>query len=145
MLVASTTDETREVAEAFFAAATGGGAEAMDALLSPDATWWILGHGYRDRSKFLSTPAKAAEGMNTTGPINVLSSRYDLIALIADGDRADVEFEREIVWEGGGYEQNYVLSLQVSDGMVIALREYASGAAAKAAGRYRTGLRKDTD
>ncbi|HEY2330463.1 MAG TPA: nuclear transport factor 2 family protein [Acidimicrobiales bacterium] len=143
--MASTTEETRKVAEAFYAAATGGGAEAMDALISPDGTWWILGHGYRDRSKFLSTLQKAAEGMNADGPIKVISSRNELIGLVADGDRATVEFERDIEWEGGGYHQNYVLSLQVSDGMVTALREYASGAAAKAAGMYRTGLLKDDD
>src|ERR1700755_2484260 len=124
--MASTTEETRKGAEAFYAAATGGGAEAMDALIDPDGTWWILGHGYRDRSKFLATLQKAAEGMNANGPIQVISSRNDLIGLIAEGDRATIEFEREIVWEGGGYEQNYVISLQVSDGLVVALREYAN-------------------
>jgi ketosteroid isomerase-like protein len=141
--MASTTEETRKVAQAFYVAATEGGAEAMDALLSPDASWWILGHGPRDRSKFLSTLAKAAEGMASQGPIKLISSRNDLLALVADGDCATVEFERDIQWEGGGYQQNYVLSLRVSDGTVVSLREYASGAAAKAAGMYKTGLLKD--
>lgn len=141
--MASTTDETRRVAEAFYEAATGGGAQAMDALISSDASWWILGHGYRDRSKFLQTLEKAAEGMNANGPLKILSAKNDLIALIADGDRAAIEFERDIVWEGGGYHQNYHIALQVSDGMVVSLREYASGAAAKEAGMYRTGLLKD--
>jgi ketosteroid isomerase-like protein len=141
--MASTTEETRRVAEAFYEAATGGGAEAMDALISEDATWWILGHGYRDRSKFLATLQKAAEGMRADGPLTIVSSKNDLIALIADGDRAAIEFERDIVWEGGGYHQNYHIGLQVSDGMVVSLREYASGAAAKGAGMYRTGLLKD--
>jgi len=71
--MASTTEETRGVAEAFYEAATGGGAEAMDALISSDASWWILGHGYRDRSKFLQTLQKAAEGMNAGGPLKILS------------------------------------------------------------------------
>jgi ketosteroid isomerase-like protein len=75
----------------------------------------------------------------------MISSRNDIIALIAEGDRAVVEFEREMVWEGGGYHQNYVLSIQAGDGMVIALREYAGHAAAKAAGLLRTGLLKDGD
>ena len=56
----STTEETRAVAKKFYEAATGGGGEAMDALLAPDATWWILGYGFRDRSKFLKTLADAA-------------------------------------------------------------------------------------
>jgi ketosteroid isomerase-like protein len=141
--MASTTEETRAVAEAFYAAATGGGAQAMDALISKDASWWILGHGYRDRSKFLATLEKAAEGMNANGPIKITSAKNDLIALIADGDRAAIEFERNIEWEGGGYHQNYHIGLQVSDGMVVSLREYASGAAAKEAGMYNTGLLKD--
>jgi ketosteroid isomerase-like protein len=141
--MASSTEETRRVAEAFYEAATGGGAQAMDALISSDASWWILGHGYRDRSKFLQTLQKAAEGMAANGPLKILSTKNDLIALIADGDRAAIEFERDIVWEGGGYHQNYHLALQVSDGMVVSLREYASGAAAREAGMYRTGLLKD--
>jgi ketosteroid isomerase-like protein len=115
----------------------------MDALISKDASWWILGHGYRDRSKFLPTLQKAADGMNANGPLKILSATNELIALIADGDRAAIEFERNMVWEGGGYHQNYHLALQVSDGMVVSLREYASGAAAKEAGMYRTGLLQD--
>jgi ketosteroid isomerase-like protein len=141
--MASTTQETRRVAEAFYQAATGGGAEAMDALISPDASWWILGHGPRDRSKFLSTLQKAAEGMSADGPLKIISSQNDLIALIAEGDWAAIEFERDIVWEGGGYHQNYHLALRVSDGLVVSLREYASGAAAKEAGMYRKGLLED--
>lgn len=141
--MASTTEETRKVAQAFYEAATGGGGEAMDALLAPDATWWILGHGYRDRSKFLRTLQKAAEGMSADGPIEVLSSRQDLISMVVEGDRAVIEFERDIQWQGGGYEQAYVLSLQVRDGLVIAFREYASATAAKKAGMYRTGLLQD--
>jgi len=139
----STTEETRKVAEAFYEAATGGGAEAMDALISSEASWWILGHGYRDRSKFLATLQKAAEGMQADGPLKIISANNELLALIADGDRAAIEFERDIVWEGGGYHQNYHVALQVSDGKVVSLREYASGAAAKEAGMYRTGLLKD--
>jgi ketosteroid isomerase-like protein len=115
----------------------------MDGLLSPDAVWWILGHGFRDRSRFLETLNKAAEGMSANGPLEITSARNDLLALLADGDRAAIEFERDIVWDGGGYHQNYHLALQVSDGKVVSLREYASGAAAKAAGMYRTGLLQD--
>jgi uncharacterized protein len=137
------TQETRAVAQAFYEAATSGGAEAMDALLAPDATWWILGHGYRDRSKFLKTLADAAAGMQSQGPIEVTSTRLELIALIADGDKAGIEFEREIVWDGGGYHQNYYLGLTVRDGLVVAFREYASGAAAKRAGLYDRGLLED--
>jgi ketosteroid isomerase-like protein len=139
----STTEETRVVAQAFYEAATGGGGEAMDALLAPDATWWILGHGYRDRSKFLKTLADAAAGMESRGPIEVTSMRLELIALIVDGDKAGIEFEREITWEGGGYHQNYYLGLTVSDGLVVAFREYASSAAAKKAGLYDKGLLED--
>ena len=139
----SATEETRAVAKQFYEAATGGGAEAMDALLAPDATWWILGHGYRDRSKFLKTLADAAAGMESKGPIEVTSMRLDLIALIADGDKAGIEFEREITWEGGGHHQNYYLGLTVSDGLVVAFREYASSAAAKKAGLYDRGLLED--
>ena len=139
----STTEETRAVAKQFYEAAAGGGAEAMDALLAPDATWWILGHGYRDRSKFLETLADAAAGMESRGPIEVTSMRLDLIALIADGDKAGIEFEREITWDGGGYHQNYYLGLTVSDGLVVAFREYASSAAAKKAGLYDRGLLED--
>jgi uncharacterized protein len=139
----STTQETRAVAQAFYEAATSGGAEAMDALLAPDASWWILGHGYRDRSTFLKTLADAAAGMQSKGPIEVTSMRLELIALIADGDKAGIEFEREIVWEGGGYHQNYYLGLTVSDGLVVAFREYASGAAAKKARLYDRGLLED--
>ena len=131
------------MAQKFYEAATGGGGEAMDALLAPDATWWILGHGFRDRSKFLKTLADAAAGMQSRGPIEVKSTRLELIALMADGDKAGIEFEREIVWEGGGYHQNYYLGLTVSDGMVVAFREYASSKAAKDAGLYDKGLLKD--
>jgi ketosteroid isomerase-like protein len=132
--MSSTTEQTRAVALALFEASRRSGAGAvfvevggpaeMDALLHPEATWWIAGAGFVPRSLFVKAHQLAAGGPPP------LPTRFsmELVSLVVDGDRAAIEMALDTAWEGGEYQQNYHHAIQVSDGKIISLRQYSRNA-----------------
>jgi ketosteroid isomerase-like protein len=130
----STTEETRAVALALFEASRRSGAgavhvevsgaEEIDALLAPDATWWIAGAGYVPRNLFVKAHELAAGGP----PPEPTHFRMELVGLVVDGDRAAIEMELDTAWDGGEYKQNYHHAIQVSDGKIVSLRQYSRNA-----------------
>ncbi|MCU1346917.1 MAG: hypothetical protein JWL70_3183 [Acidimicrobiia bacterium] len=102
------------------------GAHEIDALLAPDATWWIVGVGNVPRNLFM----KAHELVAEEPPVPT-SLRFDLVNLVVEGDRAAIEMEIDTTWDGGEYRNNYHHSIKVSDGLITELRQYQGAAPAK--------------
>ncbi len=95
------------------------GAHEIDALLHPDATWWILGAGYVPRNLFMKAHELVAEE-----PPTPTFLRFDLVGLVVEGDRAAIEMEIETTWDGGEYRNQYHHAIKVSDGLIMELRQY---------------------
>lgn len=128
------TEETRSVALAFFEAVRRSGAGAVkvetvgageiDAMLAPDATWWIAGAGVIPRELFM----KAHELRDGGDPPEPTHFRMDLVGLTVEGERAALEMDLDTAWDGGEYKQSYHHVIRVVDGRIVELRQYQGNA-----------------
>jgi ketosteroid isomerase-like protein len=110
------TEQTRAVALKLFEVMED--IPALDALIAPDADLWAVGAGDLVRSRFVEMHANY---MNRPEP---LSRRTKLLGLVAEGDRASIEMEWELVWPDFSFLQNYHHVLTVRDGKIVAMRMY---------------------
>lgn len=111
-----TEEETRRVATALFEAMED--IPALDALIAPDATVWVLGAGYLNRADFIAIHKPYIDRPEPT------ARRTKLHGLIVDGERAAIEMEWEISWPDVTYHQFYHHVLTVRDGKIQSLRLY---------------------
>jgi ketosteroid isomerase-like protein len=91
--------------------------EEMDATIAVDATMWFAGHGCVDRSKW--GPAHSGRDRPTATFV-----RVELKSLLVEGDKAVLEMITEKIWPGGGYLKFHSIHLWVSQGKIVALRQY---------------------
>ncbi len=115
---ASTTEETRKAAMAYFEAGKRQNVEEMDATMAPDATMWFAGTGCVDRSQF--GPAH----YNHNRPPSTFK-RVEFKGLTVEGDRAVLEMITEQAWPGGGYLKFHSIHLRVSQGRIVDVRQYS--------------------
>lgn len=101
-----------------------GDADALGALMTPDATWWVLGKGPRDTAARPREPFLQALGGALTvfsGPVS-----FTIQGITAEGDRVAVEADSHAdLRKGGTYDNMYhFLFLFAADGKIAAVREY---------------------
>jgi ketosteroid isomerase-like protein len=106
----------KAVALAFLQAMADGDLVRLDALLHPQARWWVLGWGERDKTSFLTA---------LTSTIADASSRsMQVVGVTAEGDRVAVEAQGEFVQPKGAYRNTYHYLFRVRDGVIVEGREY---------------------
>lgn len=121
---------TREVAEGWFAALTGGDAERAIGFLAEDIEWinYAPVPGYNDRMPWIGTyhgPADVLDSLKVfLGVVDVGEER--LLELTVEGDRAvGVLHERSMVKETGQtFEIEFVQHLTVRDGKIVRWKSY---------------------
>lgn len=121
-----TTESTRMVVLEFFTALRDANPAGMRRGLADHATWWLSGdlptsgtwHGPDEiLDHFL---AAMFATLDSTKDVT-----QHLHHLVADGDRAVAEWtSKAITLQGEPYENDYLVSFQVSGGLIVAVREY---------------------
>jgi len=117
-------DAERTVA-AFFVALDTGDVAAARQVMAPDMTWTVMGRGVPGAGTHTGPDAIFA----TIAPIQALfapgSPEITLRWLTSNEDRVVMETRGggQFV-DGRSYDNNYVMSIDVKDGQVVALREY---------------------
>ena len=121
---------TRAVVERYVAAvAAGDGATARE-LFAESATWQLSGDmpmsgTWRGRDSILDEFLAGALGNYEPGSI-----RLEITAIVADGDRAVVEWTSRTL-RGAPYENFCIAAFTVRDGKIQAVREYMDTAYAQ--------------
>ena len=119
------TNEAERVVFGFFSALGSGDLEAARALMSPDMTWQVMGRGVPGEgvhrgpdaifAVILPIRALFEPGSPVITPRNITSNAKTVVIESHGGGR---------LRDGREYDNNYVMSLDVADGKVTALREY---------------------
>ncbi|MDB5423243.1 MAG: hypothetical protein JWQ29_659 [Phenylobacterium sp.] len=116
--------DTRRVAMAF----AKGGVEEQDRLLAPNALFWALGIGYLDRAQYI------AMHQPKSGPVRSKPTSYKqtINYVLTEGQMADIDMEKYVVWPDFTYDQKYNILFQVQDGQICLLKIFSNSAMAKA-------------
>jgi len=122
-----TTDsqDTRAVVERYVAAVEAGDGTTIRELFAETATWHLFGDmpmsgTWRGRDTILDEFLAGALGNYEPGSI-----RLEITAMVADGDRAVVEWtSRARTLRGEPYENFCIGAFTVRDGKIQAVREY---------------------
>ena len=118
-------EATKWIALSFIEHCFKGDVEQAMAMLSPDATWWVLGDpgtlkvsGHRDRARI----ARFLENVRRSFPDGL---EANIEGLTAEGERVAVEANSTArMSDGKPYNNRYHFLVKVRDGRVIEMREY---------------------
>ena len=118
-----TTDANRAAALAMLEAIAASDVAAMGALAAPNATWWTLGHGPREKAASFEAmlpglPATLARVFD--GPI-----QFTIQGVTAEGDRVAIEADSLAKLNAGGtYANRYHWLFIFEGGKIATIREY---------------------
>ncbi len=106
-----------ESAVALLEAFRTGDRPAIDSLLHPEATWWLLGRGEVETGPFLDMICQAA-GTLASQPMTIVGTT-------CEGDRVAVEATGNMsLPDGTPYCNNYHFLMRFRDGRIIEGKEY---------------------
>ena len=109
-------EANKAVVRAYILATDQGDMPRIDALLAPDAHWWILARQNYDRKTIMAINQKRF-------PAEV-KRQSQILGMTADGDRVAVEYETAIMANGAmGYHIFHHLFI-VRNGAIVSGREY---------------------
>ncbi|MCA9509353.1 MAG: nuclear transport factor 2 family protein [Myxococcota bacterium] len=110
------TEANREAALRFIQSMARGVLD--EALLAPDATWWVPGTGTLDKAGFQHLVTAFHEAC--TGPVTMTVD-----GVTAEGDRVAVEAhsEAELV-NGASYRNTYHFLFEFEQGRIVHVKEY---------------------
>lgn len=100
----------------FLAAIAAGDLGRIDALLHPEASWWIQGWGTQPRARFL---ASLSATIARAG-----SRSMEIVAVTAEADRVAVAAEGAFAFPEGTYANSYHYLFTLRDGQIRDGREY---------------------
>lgn len=98
--------------------------DAILAMMTEDATWWLNGKPHLHPDAGTRTKAQMAEAWRTMfaaldGPLHL-----DLVGMVEEDDRIAAELRsRATTRTGGRYENGYVMLFTVRDGRISQVRE----------------------
>ena len=124
--------DTRTVVERYVAAVEAGDGATVRELFAESATWQLFGDmpmsgTWRGRDTIIDDFLAGALGNYEPGSI-----RLEITAIVADGDRAAVEWtSRARTLRGEPYENFCIGAFTVRDGKIQAVREYMDTAYAR--------------
>lgn len=109
-------ENNKAIALAYVRATDRGDIAAMDAVIAPDATWWIVGRRDYDRETIMAIN----KGRYKTGDFRTSS----ILGMVAEQERVAIEYETATT-EGGvrSYRVFHHLFV-IRDGMIRSAREY---------------------
>ena len=108
-------EANKQIARAFLKAIADGDLDAVEALLHPEAKWWIIGVGDLDRPSLV-------EGLKML--IAADPRTLDVTGILAEGDQVAVEMTGEMVYPGRVYQNQYHNLFRIQDGQSIHGKEY---------------------
>jgi len=106
----------KAVARSFFEAIVAGDTVAIDALVHPQAHWWVQGWGDLSRMAFLNGLGQTIARARTR--------RYAVVTLTAEQDRVAVEATASFEFPEGTYQNTYHFLFRMSDGRIVEGKEY---------------------
>lgn len=107
----------RESAVALLEAFRKGDRPAIDALLHPEASWWVLGRGEVEIGTFLDMICQAAGTLE--------SEPMTIVGTTCEGDRIAIEASGNMsLPDGTPYCNNYHFLMRFRDGRIIEGKEY---------------------
>ncbi len=118
------TDSPKDVVTQFLRAVESGDEATLEALQTPDCTWWIIGHGTMSRAEYMAT----VRSMLMTAQ----SRKVEIIGMIGEGDTVAAEIRSEMHFGAGVYRNAYHDLFVVRDGRIVHGREYFDTAAVEA-------------
>ncbi|CAM8626230.1 MAG: nuclear transport factor 2 family protein [Sphingobium sp.] len=123
MTIASPQPDPARTGQDFLDAIVAGDLDAIDALLAPDATWWVQGWGMLDRSALMRGLA---------GTIGRSGARaMTILRTTAQDDRVAIEAEGRFSFAEGEYCNSYVYVLAIdAQGRIAQGKEYLDTAVA---------------
>jgi ketosteroid isomerase-like protein len=119
------TEQTKQLASAFFARLTANDlAGALD-LVADDATWWIPGKPGQLPAAGVHTKQGITRIIQTMVEQLTSGLRMTVKSAIAEGDRVALEVESYGELRNGRvYNQEYHVLMTIRDGKISAVREY---------------------
>ena len=114
----------KAVALAFFAAVADGDIPRIEALLAPDARWWALGSGDRERDSFIGALSQTIARSS--------SRSTEVVGITAEGDRVAVETRGAFHFAEGDYCNTYHFLFVIRDGQIVQGKEYLDTTVARA-------------
>jgi uncharacterized protein len=109
-------DANKALALAYIQACDRGDIAKLDAVISPDATWWILGRRDYDRKTIMA--------INRGRYLPGVSRESAILGIAAEDDRVAVEFETVTMVNGAKAYNVYHHIFTVRNGAIVAGREY---------------------
>lgn len=124
-------EQNKRLAGQFIALAFSGQMDAAQALLSPSASWWVLGQpeklrvaGTRDRAGI----KRLLTGVGRSLPQGM---QANIKGVIAEGGRVAIELEAVgDTADGRVYRNQYHFVIELRDGLIESVREYMDTMAA---------------
>ncbi|MDB6060401.1 MAG: hypothetical protein JWM78_504 [Verrucomicrobiaceae bacterium] len=119
-------EKNRALAIRFLDAIATADQATLDRIVHPEATFWILGHGWFDHKTYMANVAQTIV-TSTNRDIKVVGST-------AEGERVALEVEGSFEFPGGKiYRNTYHHLFIVRDDQIVTVKEYMDTAAVAAA------------
>ncbi len=109
-------EANKAVAHAYVAACDSGDVAKMQAIIAPDATWWIVGRRDFDRPTIISIN----RGRYKAGEYRV----SQILGIAGEEDRVSIEYETATMAGGAKVYRVYHHLFVIRDGMIRSAREY---------------------
>ena len=121
----TSTEESKQVAQAFFAAMAAGDGDTIGNLLSDDVSWTFPGD-MPFSATHVGKEAVFADLLAQTGPyFEPGHLGIEIHNVLADGPLVVVEYTgRNLTKTGRKYENEYVFVIEVADGQIQKIRAY---------------------
>ncbi len=112
----SEANDNKQIVRRFLGAVESGEVETIEALQSPECTWWILGTGEISRAAYTD----AVKGML----LSAQSRQVKIIGMVAEGDTVAAEVRSEMHFGERIYANEYHDLFVIRDGQIVHGREY---------------------
>jgi ketosteroid isomerase-like protein len=117
-------ETAKTVVRRFLGAVEAADEANIEALQSPECTWWILGHGAMSRAEYTAAVRSMLLSANRR--------KVTIIGCIAEGDTVAAEIESEMHFGERVYRNRYHDLFVIRDGKIVHGREYLDTAAVAA-------------
>jgi hypothetical protein len=106
----------RKIAIDLMTSMSKGDVERAETLLAEDATWWVLGSGYMERSALLD-----ASRFMSSAP----RAHFEIVATTAEKDRVAMEARGDFLFaDGKEYKNTYHFLFILRNGKIVEGKEY---------------------
>jgi uncharacterized protein len=112
----SEAETNKDIVRRFLGAVESGDVDVIEALQSPDCTWWVVGGGDMSRQAYTD----AVKGMLLTAN----PRKVEILGILAEGDTVAAEVRSEMHFGDRIYANEYHDLFVLKNGQIIHGREY---------------------